>query len=62
MLSLFQEKNKVLLVAISIIVGSAIGLLVGVLLNQVAYGIILGAALGTIVGAIIYSNKRNDNA
>jgi len=59
-LIMFKGKNKVLVVAISIIAGFVIGLLLGLLLNQEVWCSIIGAIAGVVIGSIVYTNIDKD--
>lgn len=55
---MFKGKNRILIVAISLIIGCALGMLIGSFLNEQAWGIIIGSAIGSIIGIIIYANSK----
>ena len=40
-------------------IGAGIGLIFGVLLDNVALGLVAGAGLGTVAGAVLEANRKH---
>jgi len=39
-------------------IGAAIGLIFGLMLDNLVWGLIVGAAIGTVAGAVLETNRR----
>lgn len=55
---MFKEKNKILMIAIFIIGGCALGTLIGLTLHQEIWGGIIGAIFGVRLASILFRNNK----
>lgn len=51
---MFKGKNRVLIVAFFIIAGAALGLIVGIIIDQLIWSLLIGSGIGVITGSMSY--------